>query len=257
MSEKSGHWLNHYNLLMFEEIDSTNEEAKRLAKSGVSGNFVIWSKAQSAGKGSHGRYWNSAYGNLYLSLLIWPNFKAKQAAQLSLLTAVSISNFLTKFNKDDKLIQHKWPNDVLINDKKFAGILLESAIKNNIVDWLIIGVGINLVSAPNLCSYQTTYLHKEGYSKLLLDQLLNEFMKSFDYYFNKWLQEGFEDIRKEWLAKCLKLNEVITISVGRERISGVLEDLTSEGYLKLVLPGGQICFVSAGEILYNIHQPNN
>jgi BirA family biotin operon repressor/biotin-[acetyl-CoA-carboxylase] ligase len=260
MNKNLNNWLKYFNLIIFDEIDSTNEEAKRLVQSGVSGNFVIWAKSQSKGKGRNGKRWISPPGNFYLSLLIRPEFDLSVSSELSFVVAVAIGGALSNFlENSSKKIEYKWPNDVLINGKKLASILIETSAKSNSIslDWLIIGVGLNIISSPVEVSGLATNLSDEGFDDLILNKFVDEFMKSFTIFYDIWLKEGFSPIREKWLNNGVGIGEVITVSVGKDRVSGVFEDLTNEGCIKLSLPGGQMCYVSSEEIFYDIKEYNN
>jgi BirA family biotin operon repressor/biotin-[acetyl-CoA-carboxylase] ligase len=259
MNNKLPSWLRYYNLIIFDEIDSTNDEAKRLATSGVDGEFIVWAKSQDKGKGRYGKKWISPEGNLYISLLLRPDYDLVISSQLSFVVAVAIGEALnssinsTSYNMSEINITYKWPNDILFNGKKLCGILLESSIKSNssVLDWLIVGVGLNISSFPNDLPYEATSLHNESLSDIKLNNFVDIFMKSFCYYYDIWLNDGFDIIRKKWTARAMGLEEAMTVSSGKDRISGIFEGITNDGSLKLTLCGGQSCYVSAGEIFYN------
>ena len=138
-------------------IDSTNEEALRLARAGEPGGAVIWAREQSAGRGRRGRNWVSKAGNLYLSILLRPDAALADAAQLSFAAALAVKNALQRLatNGDGPPpLTLKWPNDVLMSGNKISGILLEGAAAANSgpkgarTEYLVIGIGINLRHHP-------------------------------------------------------------------------------------------------------------
>src|SRR6185369_15125350 len=119
--------LNDYHLLSYDELDSTNEEAKRLAEGGGAHGAVIWAKRQTEGRGRMGRLWVSAEGNLFCSILLNPQCEQEICAQLSFVAAVAAAEALNSIIPDDEeKISCKWPNDILLGSKKIGGILLES-----------------------------------------------------------------------------------------------------------------------------------
>src|SRR5687768_11257196 len=118
--------LNDYHLLSFDSLDSTNEEAKRLAKGGGCHGAVIWAKKQSDGRGRMGRNWVSSEGNLFVSILLQPQKQQQELAQLSFVAAVAAIEALEALLTDGDKLRCKWPNDILLADKKLGGILLES-----------------------------------------------------------------------------------------------------------------------------------
>src|ERR1700733_4426211 len=117
--------LNDYHLLSFDTLDSTNEEAQRLAKGGGCHGAVIWAKKQTEGKGRMGRSWISSDGNLFVSVLLQPDKPLREFTQLSFVAAVATLESLEPLLEKGKL-QCKWPNDILLDGKKVGGILLES-----------------------------------------------------------------------------------------------------------------------------------
>ena len=135
-----GHALRH-----FKEIDSTNEEARRLAAAGVQGPLWILADRQSKGRGRRGREWHSLAGNLYATLLLNPVSRIAQCAQLSFVAALAVGDLVARY-APLAVPELKWPNDVLADGRKIAGILLEtSGMDAGAPDWLAIGFGVNLV----------------------------------------------------------------------------------------------------------------
>ncbi|WPY00245.1 Bifunctional ligase/repressor BirA [Candidatus Trichorickettsia mobilis] len=245
-------WLKKYNLLIFDEIDSTNSEAIRLAKAGVTGNFVIWAQSQTAGRGKYSKKWYSEPGNFYASILLEKNIPIEIQPQLSFVTALAVYDTVIAIAKSANLtltIGLKWPNDVLVDSKKIAGILLES-IKLSNSGYLIIGVGINLRSNPLDIDQPATNLFNFGIDQVGSDQTLHLFISFFEKYFSMWQQQGFMPIRQLWLKKANKLNKVITIDDGKNRISGRFQDIDLTGNIRIKLACGQIYSLSAGEVFF-------
>lgn len=240
-----------YNFLEFDQIDSTNMEAIRLAKTQPSGNFVIWAKSQNAGHGTYGRSWHSPIGNLYASLLLNNNITVNQQPQLSFVVAIAIYDLikdLASQSQTELNIKLKWPNDVLINEKKVSGILLEaiSLVKKN---YLIIGVGINLNTCPDGMNRPVTSLSIELLTKLDVNEVLSLFLNYFNHYFSLWARVGFLNIREIWLERAYGLNKSITINDGRNNISGIFKDIGPTGEIKIEVAGGNLLSFLAGEFL--------
>ena len=140
-------WPTGYALKEYSEIDSTNEEAKRLAAADAPVPIWMRADAQTAGRGRRGREWQSQSGNLAATLLLRPNRPAAECAQLSFVAAVACADAVAYFAPRAE-IAVKWPNDVLADGRKIAGILLESASGGGAPFWLAIGIGINLAHFP-------------------------------------------------------------------------------------------------------------
>ena len=138
-----------YRLLAYEQIDSTNEEAKRLAAAGAPAGTLVWAGEQLAGRGRRGRGWASPPGNLYVSLLLRPACPPAQACQLNFVAAVALAEAVSALLPAGAGVALKWPNDVLVGGAKVSGILLEaSAALDRSIDWLVIGAGVNIASHP-------------------------------------------------------------------------------------------------------------
>lgn len=161
-------WLKKYSLLMFNQVDSTNTEALILAKSGVIGNFVIWAREQTGGRGRQGKHWESLTGNLHFSILLENPSSLSDCPQLSFVAANAVLDAIRMLALDKKLdlnLKLKWPNDVLINGKKVAGILLE-AINIYGKSYVVVGIGVNVASYPENVDKPATSLHKEGVNNI-------------------------------------------------------------------------------------------
>ena len=144
MREPSLHF--DYRLVTVDTVDSTNAEAKRLAAEGEEKSpdgTIIWAKEQTDGRGRRGRKWHSPPGNLYCSLILRPDVALAKAAELSFVAGLAVFDALGSVGEPGHQVHLKWPNDVLLNGGKVAGILLES-----IGDFLAIGIGVNLAHAP-------------------------------------------------------------------------------------------------------------
>src|SRR5262249_47981168 len=134
-----------YELASFDDIDSTNEEARRRAGAGARGPLWIWAQRQTAGRGRRGRAWESPLGNLSCTLLFAPHATAAAAARLSFVASLAVRDLVAELLPDAE-VKVKWPNDVLLDGRKTSGILLESAGETGSGDlpWLAVGIGVNL-----------------------------------------------------------------------------------------------------------------
>jgi BirA family biotin operon repressor/biotin-[acetyl-CoA-carboxylase] ligase len=245
-------WLKEYNLLTFDQIDSTNSEALRIIRAGIVGNFVIWANKQTAGRGQRSRSWQSLEGNLHMSILLDCNIDAQRCLQLPFLAANAVCKSILFFAKEKKIdpdISLKWPNDVLISGRKVAGILVES-INIRGRRYVVIGFGTNIMQYPTDLPYPATSLKKEKVNPAHSDEFLNILMTNFDKLFKKWNHDGnFIKTREYWLKRAYNLNKVVTIDNGDSRISGVFREIDVDGSIKLELAGGQFYNLTAGEII--------
>src|SRR5206468_1374206 len=144
----------------FDRIGSTNDEATALARAGAGSGTLVWAAEQNTGRGRRGRSWRSPPGNLYLSLVQRPECSPASAAQLGFVAALGLGDAITELGLRPS---YKWPNDVLVNRRKLAGILLESEMTaGGGLDFVVIGVGVNIAVAPEGVEFPTTSLVAEG-----------------------------------------------------------------------------------------------
>jgi BirA family biotin operon repressor/biotin-[acetyl-CoA-carboxylase] ligase len=182
-------WPNGYGRIRFEELDSTNSEARRLGEKGEQGPLWISAARQSDGRGRRGRVWDSGEGNLAVSLLLRPTTSPAVTGQLSFAAALAAAEMAQHF-APDALIQVKWPNDVLAGGAKLAGILLESG-EDAGGRWLVIGVGMNLASFPPGTEFPATSLVQLGIASPSPDQALSVLAARFAHWYYAWMSEGF------------------------------------------------------------------
>ena len=239
-----------YRLVALDEVDSTNAEAKRLAEQGAEDGTLIWARSQTGGYGRQGRQWASAAGNLFLSLVVRPDCPLNQAAQFSFVTAVALGDALGSVVPPLIEVTYKWPNDVLLNNRKAAGILLESkGDSEQNLEWLVIGVGVNVTSFPTETRLPATSLHFEGCPpSVSAVDLLEAFGRHMLSWINVWLDDGFPPVRAAWLRHAQGLKQEIEVRLPRETLHGVFSDLDNEGTLLLKLPDGKTRKVAAGDV---------
>ncbi len=247
------HLLSDYHLLSFDELDSTNEEAKRLAKAGGSHGAVVWAKRQSAGKGRMGREWISADGNLFVSLLLQPEKPLAELAQLSFVAALAAQEAIAPMLERDKELKTKWPNDILLDDKKLGGILLESfRTDGNEKPWVVVGVGINIDSFPPQTEFPATCLKDAGVelvsAKIILSRFVHHFMERYD----QWNNKGFTSIRKAWLGHAWRLKERITARLPTggidTNIEGIFDGIDASGSLVIIPDVGKKQTIHAADV---------
>ena len=243
-------WPSGYGFLTLEEVDSTNEEARRRARAGEAGPLWITAARQTSGKGRRGRVWIAPPGNLSATLLIRPAGPAAVWAQLSFVAAVATAEMLAKELRGGE-VALKWPNDVLAGGKKIAGILLESeTASDGIAAWLAVGIGVNLRAFPDDTDLPATAVAALGATPPTPDDALLDLADAFAKWYETWREGGFAPVREAWLARAHGLGSRIRVRLAREEITGVFRDIDDAGALVLGLPGGVERKVSAGEVFF-------
>ncbi len=197
-----------YKLISFDKIPSTQTYALNMVAMGdARDHTVIMAEAQSDGRGRYHRTWVSHHGNLYASFI----FSAEERdPRLAYVVAVAVTETLISFGINPKI---KWPNDILIDDKKVCGILIEYAGR-----FVIIGIGINIKSNPTVPGYKTTKL--DNYARVEKSELLNKLMKNLD----KWRQIDFPLIRARWMDLATGLNKIVKYRGDNVELIGINEN---------------------------------
>ena len=232
-------------------MGTTNDEAKGLAVAGAPEGALVWARSQTAGRGRHGRVWVSRPGNLYCSLILRPECRAAEAAQLSFTTAVALGGALAVCASGLAPARYKWPNDVLIQGRKVAGILLESQPDSaGAIDWLIVGLGVNIVSFPDETDWPATSLRAQGCGGVDAAAMLEAFAEHFHVWLTRWRAEGFAPVREAWLEGAAALGQPIEVRLGDDTLSGTFITLDAGGALVLETEDGRRQTISAGTVFF-------
>ena len=240
-------------VLLLDQIDSTNAEARRRAEAGETGPLWIVARRQSEGRGRRGRRWESDTGNLFATLLTVTRKAPAEAAQVTFIAALAVADLLDAFAAPG-CISIKWPNDVLIEGRKASGILVESGPHASGGLWLAVGIGVNLAHAPG---------ETERPAAALAQHLRNDVAYTptpevaagvladvFAVWQDRWEALGFQPVLDAWIARCGGLHGPATARLGHETITGVADGVEADGALRLKLPDGTLRLVSAGDVFF-------
>jgi len=238
-----------YGLVFCESIGSTNDEAKRLARNGAPEGTLVWALEQTVGRGRRGRVWVSPPGNLYASLILRPRCPIDQAAQLGFVAALAVGATLAStLEKRLDGLSYKWPNDVLLRGRKIAGILLESELgEDETLEFVVVGVGINLVSSPRDTEFPATSIAEEDLGTVSPSAALEGFASHFQAWEGRWREEGFALIRTAWRAHAMARGEPILVRLEPATLHGRFIDIDQHGAL-LLESAGELRRVAAGEV---------
>jgi len=236
-------WPQGYQKIRHDELDSTNNEAQRLAASGEAGPVWIIADRQTAGRGRRGRAWSTDTGNLATTLLLRPDAPPAIVGQLSFVAALAAAEMASHF-APSATVTVKWPNDVLAEGKKLAGLLLEAG-----PGWLAVGIGVNLASAPEATEFPATSLAQLGIAAPSSDEALTILAARFAHWYDAWMEKGFETIRAAWLARAGGLGGPIRARLPHETRQGVFEGIDASGAL-LLNEQGNVRAIAAGEVFF-------
>ncbi|HET8995066.1 MAG TPA: biotin--[acetyl-CoA-carboxylase] ligase [Acetobacteraceae bacterium] len=231
-----------FDVRLHERIGSTNDEARRLALEGAASGTVVCADEQTTGRGRQARHWFSPPGNLYFSLLLRPDVPSARLPELAFVSALAVADTADALLPPSIRASLKWPNDVLVKGAKVAGILLEQ-----VGDALVVGVGLNILHAPERASYQVTTIAAcgglatvDGARAILLDRMARQLQT--------WEEDGFAPIRAAWLVRAHPVGAALRVTLEGRSLSGHFAGLDQDGALLLDMPEGRRRVV-AGDVV--------
>ena len=227
----------------YRELSSTNSIARQMALFGAAEGTIVMSRSQSAGRGRLQRQWFCPTGKgLLLSMVLRPEISVQLVPQLTLLTAVVVAETIKNVTGCEAGI--KWPNDVLINDKKVCGILAESSFSRANVEYIIIGLGLNVNldtnQLPPDCQETSTSLSLEVGRNVSRIKLLKQFIISWDEHIQGFVKAGHPYLRSKWIENNVTLGRNVTINKENNSILGLAVDISEKGGLIVRLSDGSL-----------------
>lgn len=245
-----------------EVTNSTNDDIKELAGNGTPGGYVVRAMSQTNGKGRRGREWVSKDGGLYFSFDLSPSLMeaagkplltSMQAPVITLLAAMSVCETIREKTGLEAMI--KWPNDIVIDGKKVCGILTEMMMKENQIDLIIVGIGINLLQEqfPEDIANTATSLRKECVTKGVADlpdanQLVNAVIENMHYFYDVYFMQSKENFRRCYNECLAGMNNAVRVLDPKGEYSGISLGINASGELLVQKEDGEIDAVYAGEV---------
>jgi BirA family transcriptional regulator, biotin operon repressor / biotin---[acetyl-CoA-carboxylase] ligase len=246
-------WPKGVGRLILETVDSTNAHAARLADT-LPAPFWVMAREQTGGRGRRGRPWISPPGNLYATCLMRPTEAADRVALRSFAAALALHDACTALTGRPEALALKWPNDVLLNGGKLAGILLEAQGTGGAVGHLAIGIGVNLASAPPAGSVEPGALPPVsllGETGLTVSP--EEFLDLLAPALTRWeacfVTQGFAPLRAAWLARAARLGQAMRARTGQADHHGIFETVDASGALVLRTGTGPLA-IAAAEVFF-------
>ena len=234
-------------------VDSTNAHALRLAPS-LAGPAWFLGLEQTAGRGRRARPWVSPRGNFYATLLLHPVEPPEQIALRSFAAALALRDACVTLTGLPAAFALKWPNDVLLNGGKLAGILLESTADGRGGFHLAIGIGVNLIGAPDVSVVEPgatppVSLLAETGIRITPEAFLDTLAAAYAHWETQFSTQGFAPLRREWLSHAAKLGEPIRARTGTQTREGTFDTIDTAGNLILRTPQGPVA-IPAAEVFF-------
>ena len=234
---------------------STSDLAKAAAGAGAPAGSAFLLAEQTDGRGRQGRHWSSRPGGMYVSVLLYPSRPIDSWFGLSFATALAICD-VVKTHLTDQIVQHdsslpvpdiglKWPNDVLVNNRKVAGILLELH-----GDSLIIGSGVNIEAIAPIDQNPHPPIAFADFPGILPapKQLAESYLQRLQIYYELWERDGFPPVRELWLGQALHMKHIISVRVAGRKITGICNELLADGGLVLLDESGTSHHITTGDV---------
>lgn len=218
----------------FRSIPTTQTIAHQWAKAGAKEGSIVIAEEQTAGKGRLGKQWLSpSYQGIWMSLILRPPILVHEASQITMLTSLAINRAIWMYTRLP--IQIKWPNDLLINGKKVCGILTEMRGKQHRIDYVVVGVGINVNLSSDLSgiSKPITSLATEWGKSIERAALLGTILDVWEQWYEVYREEGFLPIKRNWELLTQYTGQKITARTPHEEVTGIVRGINQLGALVL------------------------
>ena len=217
-------------ILYFKTIDSTNFYAKKLAKNGVEEGTIVVSEIQNNGRGRKNRSWFSPKGGLWFSVILYPNIPPQKAMLVTMASSVAVAQGIIETTGLTPMI--KWPNDLLIDNKKVCGILTELDAEMDKINYSIVGIGINVNNEidDNLKDTATS-LSKQTKANISRVKLLRSIINNFDKNYSKLIDKDYNSIRKNWFSCSNIIGKRVQITDEKSVVDGIVTDVDDNGCL--------------------------
>lgn len=238
-------------IICLAQTDSTNSQAKRLAAEGAAEGTVVVAESQISGRGRRGRSWFSPAGqSIYASIILRPPMAPSQAPRITLMTAVAVARALQEATGLTAKI--KWPNDILIADKKIAGILTEITTEMDAVDYVVVGLGVNVnttaADMPSDIRSIATSVRIESGSRFSRADLFCSLLHHFESSYDTLQRDGFKPIMAQWREMSDIIGRPVYVDVLDVRHSGIVEAVDDDGVLILKDDSGRLHRIFSGDV---------
>ena len=234
-----------------DSVSSTNNLAKELASQGAAEGSLVVAEEQTGGKGRLGRQWCSPkHKGIFFTFILYPPLMPPEANMVTLITAVALASAI----RDETGVAAgiKWPNDLLVNGKKICGILTELSAEMERINYMVVGVGINVNQEendfPEEVRASATSLKAQTGLSISRVKMVQAFLLEFEKWYTAALENGFAPVLAKWKELSVSLHCPVRIHTPNSSWDGWAEDIDTDGALLIRLPGGEIKRVISGEV---------
>ena len=236
-------------VVCYNDVDSTNSVCKIEALNGAEEGMVIVAETQSGGRGRLGRTWNSQRGEgVYMTVLLRPDIDPSKLSSITLSAGLAVCEAL---NKDFGLkTQIKWPNDIILNGKKICGILTEMSGQLQKVDFVVVGIGINVnvINFPDEIKDKATSIFIETGEKFKRSPIAKSVLIHFDEIYKKFVEKGFAAIKEDYEKNCVNIGRKVRVISRESSFEALVVETSDYGELVVLCDNGQKKEVFSGEV---------
>lgn len=237
-------------LVYLDEVDSTNNYARKLAEDGVQHGTLVVADYQNGGKGRRGRAWVMPHGKaIAMSLIVRPDIRPEKASMMTLVTGMAVAEAIKKVTGLDTKI--KWPNDIVINGKKISGILTEMSAEMDGINYVVIGIGINanFTEFPEELRETATSLQQQLGYPVDRGAIICMTMKIFEIYYERFMEtQSMKGLAEEYQQMLVNLDRQVRVLEPGNEYSGVARGIDETGQLLVEKENGETVAVYAGEV---------
>lgn len=238
----------HYELIRLARVDSVMAETARRARDGAEEGTLVWADEQEDARTRSGHRWFSPPGNLHCAILLRPDFDNIRSGQLAYVAALSAGSALAPLLSPMTGMRYRWPDGIYINDLRSGRIVLASQGGGDPYPWLAVGAMVNVgLHPPNPEPDEYGSVHASGATEVTVPQLLEDYARYFLHWLNRWANEGFEPIGRQWQIRADGVGEEIALALGERRLRGNFVGLDDQGRLVIRSSGDADTSVSVNE----------
>ena len=238
------------NVFSYDEVTSTNTVAKQLADEGEAEGTLIVSDKQNQGKGRRGRCWESPKGTgVFMTVILKPQMKPVYASMLTLVAALALNNAITDLTGLESKI--KWPNDIVVNNKKLSGILTELSAEVDYINYIVVGIGVNvsMKDFPEELKDKATSLLLESGKSISRAQLIAKTMEYLENYYERFLRtHDLSELKEVYSKVLINKDQVVRILSEEDSYIGIARGITNEGHLIVEKDNHELVEVYSGEV---------